>query len=100
MTVSRSLLSLFLLTASFAFSGCKHDAPAEESDQTALAGIKVSTVRLQNSTDVLSLPGRVEADPAQLVHIYAPLSGRLLSMTLVPGQEVRKGPVRRVTAVG
>ena len=82
---------LCLLLAGFALSGCKHNGPAEEPDRTGTAGIKVSTVHVQSSADILSLPGRVEADPDHVVHIYTPLSGRLLNMMLVPGQEVRKG---------
>lgn len=81
-------LCLGLLAASF--TGCKHPEQ-EEAQQQPTANIKVSTVHLQRVDDTLKIPGRVEADPQHLVHIYAPLSGRLLSMTLAPGQEVRKG---------
>ncbi len=73
-----------------ALAGCKHAPPAEDAAPPS-ANVKISTVHLQRVEDVLKLPGRVEADPDHVVHIYAPLSGRLLNMTLVPGQEVRKG---------
>jgi len=46
---------------------------------------------MQSTASALEIPGRVEADPAHLVHIYAPLSGRLMNLTLIAGQEVRKG---------
>jgi cobalt-zinc-cadmium efflux system membrane fusion protein len=42
----------------------------------------------------------VEADPDKVVHIFAPLSGRLLNMTLVPGQEVHKGQTVAVLQSG
>jgi len=71
-------------------AGCKHDTPAPATDQPK-ANIKVETVHVISVGNVLELPGRVEADPAHLVHIYAPLSGRLMNLTLTPGQEVRKG---------
>lgn len=71
-------------------SGCKGSAPPEETQQPT-ANIKISTVHAQPIQNVLTIPGRVEADPAHVVHLYAPLSGRLLNMTLTPGQEVRKG---------
>lgn len=71
-------------------SGCKHAEPAAETQQPT-ANIKVSTVHMESADEFLRIPGRVEADPAHTVHIYAPLSGRLVNMTLVPGQEVRKG---------
>lgn len=92
MTTSRASIASFALAAlaSSLLAGCKSSSPPEETQQPA-AGIKVGTVHAQPIENALVLPGRVEADPDHVVHIYAPLSGRLLSMTLVPGQEVRKG---------
>lgn len=92
MTTSRGSIATFTLAAlvSFLLSGCKSSSPPEETQQPT-AGIQVGTVHAQPVENTLTLPGRVEADPDHVVHIYAPLSGRLLSMTLVPGQEVRKG---------
>lgn len=83
--------ALSILAASL-LSGCKASSPPEEAQQPT-ANIAVGTVHAQAIEDALSIPGRVEADPNHLVHLYAPLSGRLLNMTLVPGQEVRKGQV-------
>lgn len=71
-------------------AGCKHDVEPDEATQPK-ANLKVETVHAQSVGSTLELPGRVEADPAHLVHIYAPLSGRLMDLTLTPGQEVRKG---------
>lgn len=82
-------VALATLAASLLF-GCKSSSPPEEVQQPT-ANIKVSTVHTQPVENALIIPGRVEADPDRVVHIYAPLSGRLLNMTLVPGQEVRKG---------
>src|SRR5271167_3850591 len=71
-------------------AGCKHDAPQATPDQPK-TNLKVEIVHIQSIGNVLEIPGRVEADPEHLVHIYAPLSGRLLNMSLTPGQEVKKG---------
>jgi membrane fusion protein, heavy metal efflux system len=71
-------------------AGCKHEAAPAAPDQPK-ANLKVETVHMQNVGDTLEIPGRVEADPEHLVHIYAPLSGRLLNLKLTPGQEVHKG---------
>ena len=92
MTTSRASIASFALAALAAslLSGCK-DSSAPEGTQQPTANIKVSTVHAQPIENALAIPGRVEADPDHVVHIYAPLSGRLLSMTLVPGQEVHKG---------
>jgi cobalt-zinc-cadmium efflux system membrane fusion protein len=80
------LISVLILAP----AGCKHDAEQAAPDQPK-ANLKVETVHAQSIGNTLELPGRVEADPAHLVHIYAPLSGRLMNFTLAPGQEVHKG---------
>ncbi|HEV2576226.1 MAG TPA: efflux RND transporter periplasmic adaptor subunit [Acidobacteriaceae bacterium] len=92
MTRSRQFITSLGLAALAAFwvSGCKSSSSTEET-QPATANIQVSAVHAQPFEDPLVLPGRVEADPDHVVHIYAPLSGRLLNMTAVPGQELRKG---------
>lgn len=79
-------LSILLLAP----AGCKHHEPSAEPELPKV-NLKVETVYARPLADGIDLPGRIEADPAHLVHVYAPISGRLLSMTLTPGQEVRKG---------
>ena len=83
---------LFLSAACIGLSvlGCRHQAAENESDLPK-ANLKVEVVHLQSTDDVLEIPAHVEAEPAHLVHIYAPLSGRLMNLTLTAGQEVRKG---------
>lgn len=71
-------------------AGCRQ-APPPETKKPATENIRVATIHSESSAGALSLPGRVEAVPEHIVHIYAPLSGRLLNMSLSPGQEVRKG---------
>ena len=89
--------SKFLLVASFVVcagllstSGC-HEKVKPEQQPHPTANIKVEPVHAQDVADIVEVPARVEVDPARQVHIYAPLSGRLLDLKLTPGQEVRKG---------
>ena len=89
-------LSLCLFTM-LSLGGCKHEAESAPAAEPA-ANLKVETVHLQSVASWLELPGRVEADPAHLVHIYAPLSGRLMNFSLAAGQDVRKGPDHRDAA--
>ena len=49
------------------------------------------TVHPAQVTDTLSLPARLMANPTDVVHIYPPLSGRVLALKVLPGQEVSKG---------
>jgi cobalt-zinc-cadmium efflux system membrane fusion protein len=83
---------MFGISAGLMLSGCKHADDPDVPEQPK-ANLKVDTVHLQNVADSLEIPGRVEADPAHVVHIYAPLSGRLMNLNLTPGQEVHKGQV-------
>ncbi len=53
--------------------------------------IKTVKVELQRLSQTLDLPARVEADPANVVHVYPPAGGRLLAMSVRPGDHVRKG---------
>ena len=80
----------FLCATVLLLAGCRHDAPTVEAEQSKV-NLKVEAVHMQSTASALEIPGRVEADPAHLVHIYAPLSGRLMNLTLIAGQEVRKG---------
>lgn len=89
-TFSAPLLCGLACTATLLAVGCKQDAPVAATSQP-IANLKVETVHAENGGNALEIPGRVEADPEHLVHVYAPLSGRLLNLTLTPGQEVRKG---------
>jgi cobalt-zinc-cadmium efflux system membrane fusion protein len=79
-----------LCAAMLTLCGCRQESPAVAPKQQ-LVNLKVETVHARSISNSLELPGRVEADPAHVVHIYAPLSGRLMNFTLASGQEVRKG---------
>lgn len=93
MTIRSLSYALTGLCAVTLMAGCKHgEKPAQETAKPT-KNIQVATVHAESYAEALRIPGRVEADPQKLVHVYAPLSGRLLSMTLTPGQEVRKGQV-------
>ena len=58
---------------------------------SATAYLRVETVPLQAAGQGLDLPGRAGADAGHLVHVYAPLSGRLMNLSLTPRQKVRNG---------
>src|SRR3569623_1082323 len=86
------LLLLTLVAAPL--TACKSSAPhAEQSAQPANAGIETMIAHVQQSTDYLDIPAHVEADPSHVVRIFPPLSGRILALRVLPGQEVRKGDV-------
>jgi len=87
--------SLLLLALPFApLTACKSSAPPPaEAQQPANAGIETTVAHMQQSTDYLELPAHIEADPSHVVRIFPPLSGRMLGLRVLPGQEVAKGAV-------
>jgi len=73
-------------------TACKHAPPPAEKQPTNV-GIETTIVHSSQNTDYLEVPAHVTADPAHVVHIYPPLSGRILGLNILPGQNVAKGQV-------
>lgn len=59
-------------------------------------GLKVATVEVAPLSDGLELTGRIEAIPERTVEVNAPLSGRVVSVSVRQGQAVRAGQVLAV----
>lgn len=67
---------------------------------TLRSHLAIQTVGAEAGTATLSLPGAVEADPARVTNILAPVSGRVLSLRVALGQRVTKGQPLLVLASG
>ena len=80
-----------LLSATLLATGCKK----KETPEADLPPSNIATTTAQSTTlnDSLVVPAHIEANPTQTVHIYPPLSGRIVEMKVVAGQEIRKGQV-------
>ena len=88
---TESLLLLSLIVAPL--TACKSTPPPAAENQPSNVGVETSTAHVQQSTDYLEVPARVSADPSHVVRIFPPLSGRMLGLRVLPGQEVKKGDV-------
>ncbi|QNI36000.1 efflux RND transporter periplasmic adaptor subunit [Edaphobacter albus] len=87
-----SLLLLALIAMPIV--ACKSSAPAStDAQQPANAGIETAIAHMKQGTDFLELPAHIEADPSRVVRVFPPLSGRMLGLRVLPGQEVKKGDV-------
>jgi cobalt-zinc-cadmium efflux system membrane fusion protein len=53
--------------------------------------VQTVVVHRQPAATELVLPARIAANPTEMVHVYPLLSGRVLSLRILPGQQVRKG---------
>ena len=89
-----------LLPASYvlllALSACQ----ASSSTSTTSAGsspapvsVPVVQVQQQNLPVIVSIPGTVNALPSQSVKVSSPVSGRVIAIPVVPGQQVQRGQV-------
>lgn len=52
--------------------------------------IETATVHSRPLTSQFVLPAKVMANPTDVVHIYPPISGRVIALKVLPGQEVHK----------
>ena len=94
-TITTRIESLLLLAfIAMPLTACKSSAPAStEAMQPANAGIETAVAHVQPGTDFLEIPAHIEADPSRVVRVFPPLSGRMLGLRVLPGQEVKKGDV-------
>jgi cobalt-zinc-cadmium efflux system membrane fusion protein len=77
------------------FSGCEsHKAPdASDAPAPQYRVLDTMIAHVQPVHDQLTLAARIQANPTTVVHIYPPISGRVLALKVLPGQEVAKGQV-------
>jgi membrane fusion protein, heavy metal efflux system len=76
---------LLLLTA------CQHEQPAPAQAAPAQSVVETIEVHRQPVANQLFLAAHVVANPTLVVHIFPPISGRVVALKVLPGQEVTKG---------
>ncbi|HEX6496382.1 MAG TPA: efflux RND transporter periplasmic adaptor subunit [Acidobacteriaceae bacterium] len=86
---------LAAMSALLLFSGCESHKPADASDTPAPQYRVFDTVvaHVEPVHNALTLAARIQANPTTVVHIYPPISGRVLALKVLPGQEVAKGQI-------
>ncbi|MFP5230395.1 MAG: efflux RND transporter periplasmic adaptor subunit [Acidobacteriota bacterium] len=77
--------------AALLLSGCHSSETLPQTATPKEHVVETVTVHRTQTASQLSLPARVMANPTQMVHLYPLISGRVLSLRILPGQEVRKG---------
>ena len=72
-------------------SGCsRRHQPASNNATVENKVIETVTVHRQAVSNQLVLSARIMANPTDVVHVYPPISGRVVTLKVLPGQEVRK----------
>ena len=90
--MNRRYIFVVLLFTVLILTACKHEEPsAAPSAAQAQSVIQTITVHPQQVANQLSLAARVVPNPTSIVHIYPLISGRVLSLKVLPGQELKKG---------
>jgi cobalt-zinc-cadmium efflux system membrane fusion protein len=75
--------------------GCEGHKTVDASDTPAPQYRVFDTVVVHSQPvqDQLTLAGRIQANPTTVVHIYPPISGRVLALKVLPGQEIAKDQI-------
>lgn len=72
-------------------SGCRDKEPGVPTATPKEQVVETVAVHREKVSSQLVLPARITANPTAMVHIYPLISGRVLSLRILPGQEVHKG---------
>ena len=82
---------LTAVLAVVAIAGCRGKESPPQTATPKQQVVETVTVHRRQVASELTLPARVIANPTEMVHIYPLISGRVLSLRILPGQEVHKG---------
>ena len=86
---SRLYFFLFILVA--LLCGCGSDAPAKPAAPPEQRAVQTAPVQFRNVASELAIPASVQPDPTRVVHVFAPVSGRLVSLEVHAGDAVKAG---------
>ncbi|MBT9330648.1 efflux RND transporter periplasmic adaptor subunit [Paracidobacterium acidisoli] len=90
--MSRHRLLLYSVLILLPLTACnKQEQTAPETATPKQPMVDTITVSHQHVADQLMLPARITANPTDIVHVYPLISGRVLSLRVLPGQELKKG---------
>ncbi|MGA7523091.1 MAG: efflux RND transporter periplasmic adaptor subunit [Acidobacteriaceae bacterium] len=89
--MNKIALTVAALAAALSLLGCRGNAPPAQTATPKQHVVETVTVHRDKVASQLVLPARVTANPTEMVHIYPLISGRVLSLRILPGQQVHKG---------
>jgi cobalt-zinc-cadmium efflux system membrane fusion protein len=72
-------------------AACKREQPAPAQAAPVQSVVETTEVHSQAVANKLFLAAHIMANPTSVVHIYPPISGRVVALKVLPGQEVVKG---------
>lgn len=72
-------------------AACGGQKPEAAENERPRKTIETAPVEFRAVSSELIIPASVQPDPARVVHVFAPVSGRLLELRVKPGDTVRAG---------
>jgi cobalt-zinc-cadmium efflux system membrane fusion protein len=88
-----ALLAPLAMLALVPISACNNKQSEPQTATPMPQVLETTVVHSQQVASQLSLPARIVAIPTETVHIYPQISGRVLSLRILPGQQVKKGEI-------
>ena len=85
------ILAIFAASLLLAMTACRSEQATPQSSGLKQQVLDTTQVHRQQVASQLVLPARIQANPTAMVHIYPMISGRVLSLRILPGQRVKKG---------
>jgi len=86
---------LILNAALVTLSGCSHSGEVEvkaaSNDQPATNSVRYIQVAQEIVPDTVDLAAKVEPDPTKVIRIFPPTAGRVVSISVKPGDRVKGG---------
>ncbi|HEV2961081.1 MAG TPA: efflux RND transporter periplasmic adaptor subunit [Candidatus Angelobacter sp.] len=82
---------LLLITAWLWLAGCGSQKPENAATPPLALAIQTARVESRTVSSELTIPASIQPDPSHVVHVFAPVSGRLIELRVKPGDAVRSG---------
>lgn len=82
---------LVVWTAVCLLAGCSGKKPEAAESEAPQKAIQTAPVEFRTVSTELAIPATIQPDPARVVHVFAPVSGRLLELRVKPGDAVSAG---------
>lgn len=91
-TKRKKQLSICLILPALALTACgRNSNESKQSEQKQDSTVQVAQVTVKAVQNEIAVPAKVQSDPDRVVHIYPPVSGRLVSLNVRPGDAVKQG---------
>lgn len=82
-------LIYFLLAA--LLLGCEEEKSADPPPAASSSSVQTAPVQYRAVSAELTIPASIQPDPLRVVHVFAPVSGRLVTLKVKVGDTVRAG---------